>query len=356
MAIRTSISPACSIRRSTSSRQCEVAGDRARGELRAERLEHLHAAPGERQLARRARASARAIASPMPPVAPVSSTRRRQVAALDAFHPAGGTLHDTARDADARRSSRCSGRPASARPRSRSRSRESCACAASSPVAVSADALQVYAGLELLTGAAGAAERAELEHRLISFLPVDAVFSAGQYAELAHAEIDELLASRAAADRRRRHRPLSARSADRAEPATAAARGRARALARGAGRARAGGAARDSRQPSAVGGGGDRSRRPPANRARAGAARRRRARAPGGRVGAVDRHDAPADAAGRARARARGALRADRRARRRDARGGRAGGGPPRRAAPERASRRARRSASRSCSPATSTA
>ncbi len=63
------------------------------------------------------------------------------------------------------------------------------------PVAVSADALQVYAGLETLTGAATAAERAELEHRLISFLPVDASFSAGQYAELAHAEIDELLSS-----------------------------------------------------------------------------------------------------------------------------------------------------------------
>jgi tRNA dimethylallyltransferase len=63
------------------------------------------------------------------------------------------------------------------------------------PVAVSADALQVYAGLETLTGAAGAAERARLEHRLISFLPVDASFSAGQYAELAHAEIDTLLAA-----------------------------------------------------------------------------------------------------------------------------------------------------------------
>ncbi len=61
------------------------------------------------------------------------------------------------------------------------------------PVAVSADALQVYQGLEVLTGAAGAAERAQLEHRLLSFLPVDATFSAGQYAELAHAEIDELL-------------------------------------------------------------------------------------------------------------------------------------------------------------------
>ena len=63
------------------------------------------------------------------------------------------------------------------------------------PVAVSADALQVYQGLELLTGAATAAERAELEHRLISFLPVDAQFSAGQYAELAHNEIDGLLAA-----------------------------------------------------------------------------------------------------------------------------------------------------------------
>jgi len=61
------------------------------------------------------------------------------------------------------------------------------------PVAVSADALQVYVGLETLTGAAGPGERAELDHRLISFLPVDASFSAGQYAELAHAEIDGLL-------------------------------------------------------------------------------------------------------------------------------------------------------------------
>ena len=62
------------------------------------------------------------------------------------------------------------------------------------PVAVSADALQVYSGLEILTGAADARERAQLDHRLISFLPVDAQFSAGQYAELAHAEIDQQLA------------------------------------------------------------------------------------------------------------------------------------------------------------------
>lgn len=63
------------------------------------------------------------------------------------------------------------------------------------PVAVSADALQVYAGLEVLTGVATPAEQAELEHRLVSFLPVDATFSVGQYAELAHAEIDGLLAA-----------------------------------------------------------------------------------------------------------------------------------------------------------------
>jgi tRNA dimethylallyltransferase len=63
------------------------------------------------------------------------------------------------------------------------------------PVAVSADALQVYRGLETLTGVATGSELAELEHRLISFVPLDATFSAGQYAELAHAEIDALLAS-----------------------------------------------------------------------------------------------------------------------------------------------------------------
>jgi tRNA dimethylallyltransferase len=62
------------------------------------------------------------------------------------------------------------------------------------PVALSADALQVYEGLETLTGVPTAAERAALEHRLVSILPVDARFSVGEYAELAHAEIDGLLA------------------------------------------------------------------------------------------------------------------------------------------------------------------
>jgi tRNA dimethylallyltransferase len=61
------------------------------------------------------------------------------------------------------------------------------------PVAVSADALQVYAGLPILTGAASAAEQRRLEHRLIGFVPIDETFSAGAYAKRAHREIDELL-------------------------------------------------------------------------------------------------------------------------------------------------------------------
>ncbi len=63
------------------------------------------------------------------------------------------------------------------------------------PVAVSADALQVYRGLETLTGVPTVAEQAHLEHRLVSILPLHARFSAGEYAELAHAEIDGLLAA-----------------------------------------------------------------------------------------------------------------------------------------------------------------
>ena len=63
------------------------------------------------------------------------------------------------------------------------------------PVAVSADALQVYAGLERLTGAADADQRERLEHRLLGFVPVTETFSAGAYAVRAHAEIDALLAA-----------------------------------------------------------------------------------------------------------------------------------------------------------------
>jgi tRNA dimethylallyltransferase len=61
------------------------------------------------------------------------------------------------------------------------------------PVAISADALQVYAGLEILTGAATRQERAALEHRLVSFVPVTETFSAGRFAALARKEIDAAL-------------------------------------------------------------------------------------------------------------------------------------------------------------------
>jgi tRNA dimethylallyltransferase len=62
------------------------------------------------------------------------------------------------------------------------------------PVAVSADALQVYRGLETLTGAATPDEQAQLEHRLLSFVDPRETFSAGEFAERAHAEIDAALA------------------------------------------------------------------------------------------------------------------------------------------------------------------
>ena len=63
------------------------------------------------------------------------------------------------------------------------------------PVAISVDALQVYAGLETLTGAPTAAERARLEHRLVGVVPVTARYSVAEHAGRAHAEIDGALAA-----------------------------------------------------------------------------------------------------------------------------------------------------------------
>ncbi|MDQ4072272.1 MAG: tRNA (adenosine(37)-N6)-dimethylallyltransferase MiaA [Actinomycetota bacterium] len=63
------------------------------------------------------------------------------------------------------------------------------------PVAISADALQVYAGLETLTGAPTEDEHRRLEHRLVAFIPVSESFSVGQYMPLAHREIDAALAA-----------------------------------------------------------------------------------------------------------------------------------------------------------------
>lgn len=56
------------------------------------------------------------------------------------------------------------------------------------PQTVAADALQLYAGLTVLTGA-------HPGDRLQGVVPVTETFSAGRYAQLAHAEIDGLLAA-----------------------------------------------------------------------------------------------------------------------------------------------------------------
>lgn len=63
------------------------------------------------------------------------------------------------------------------------------------PVAVSCDAIQLYRGLEVLSGAPDAEERRRLEHRLVGIAPVGEEYSAGRFAERARAEIDELLAA-----------------------------------------------------------------------------------------------------------------------------------------------------------------
>ena len=60
-------------------------------------------------------------------------------------------------------------------------------------VAVSVDALQAYAGLETLTGAPSAAERASLDHRLVATVPVTETYSVGAFMPRAHAEIDAAL-------------------------------------------------------------------------------------------------------------------------------------------------------------------
>jgi len=63
------------------------------------------------------------------------------------------------------------------------------------PVAINCDALQVYEGLGTLTGAATAAERERLEHRLLGVVPIGRDFSIGDYMPMAHAEVDAALAA-----------------------------------------------------------------------------------------------------------------------------------------------------------------
>lgn len=63
------------------------------------------------------------------------------------------------------------------------------------PVAISADAMQVYRGIETLTGARDALDQDELEHRLVSVLPITESCSAGRFARMAHEEVDRALAA-----------------------------------------------------------------------------------------------------------------------------------------------------------------
>jgi tRNA dimethylallyltransferase len=61
------------------------------------------------------------------------------------------------------------------------------------PVAVNCDSIQVYRGLEIISGAASEEERERLEHRLLGFVDPSEEYSAGRFAEKAQAEIDALL-------------------------------------------------------------------------------------------------------------------------------------------------------------------
>lgn len=61
------------------------------------------------------------------------------------------------------------------------------------PVAINCDALQVYEGLDVLTGAATAAEREVLPHELLGCVPVTSDFSIADYMPLAHRAIDRVL-------------------------------------------------------------------------------------------------------------------------------------------------------------------
>jgi tRNA dimethylallyltransferase len=58
------------------------------------------------------------------------------------------------------------------------------------PVGVSADAIAVYEGLDVL---AAKPSPGPLEYRMVSVVPIDEEFSAGRYAQLAHREIDGLV-------------------------------------------------------------------------------------------------------------------------------------------------------------------
>jgi tRNA dimethylallyltransferase len=61
------------------------------------------------------------------------------------------------------------------------------------PVAVNCDALQVYEGLDVLTGTASAEEQEVLPHELLGIVPVTEDFSIGEYMPRAHQAIDRAI-------------------------------------------------------------------------------------------------------------------------------------------------------------------
>ena len=224
-------------------------------------------------------------------------------------------------------SSRCSGRPASARRASRSRSPSGCAPTARTRSPCRPTRCRSTAGSRRSPAPPPQQEQAQLEHRLLSFLPVDAPFSAGAYARLAHREIDDLLGSGRPPDRGRRHRPVPARGARRARPAAAGPAGHPRAPPCRARRARAAGAARGARRAAHPAAAAVTRPTDPQRIVRALELLDAGHSPPAG-AAAVDHRHAPSDAARRPDDGARGAQAADRRARRRDGGGRRARRGP----------------------------
>src|ERR1700760_2964399 len=63
------------------------------------------------------------------------------------------------------------------------------------PVAINCDALQVYEGLDVLTGAASAAEREVLPHEPLRVVPGTADFSIHEYMHIAPRAIDDPLSA-----------------------------------------------------------------------------------------------------------------------------------------------------------------
>src|SRR4029079_14142926 len=57
---------------------------------------------------------------------------------------------------------------------------------------VSVDAMQVYAGVETLTNQPSAAERAQIPHHLVGYLPMTATSSVCAHTPRAHAAIDAI--------------------------------------------------------------------------------------------------------------------------------------------------------------------